>query len=168
MPEGDRRCLSEERPIRHGEAAKLGESVAPRDVRDTSCCGSPPQRRTDQVQSPQPNIAACAHSEELCATYCQGPVWYANRCAELARAQLSVAMFRQDGLEPDHDACVTSPGGSMHRVRIRVGGGQAVDEGVEQIMLHGSDDFPMSDKLRLGLGETTGLCVQAREVHSRP
>jgi hypothetical protein len=51
---------------------------------------------------------------------------------------------------------------------MRVVGGQAVDEGVEEIMLHGSDDLPMRDKLRLGLGETTGLCMHAREVRSRP
>jgi hypothetical protein len=76
---------------------------------------------------------------------------------------MPVAICRQNFLEPNHDACVPSPSSGL---LTRVLGRQAMDERVDQIMLKGSGGLAMHEDIRPGLGQTTGLREQAREVRT--
>jgi hypothetical protein len=58
---------------------------------------------------------------------------------------------------------VPSPDSS---VPIGVGGGQAVYERIEHAMLDGSHLLLVRDEFKLGVGKTTGLRMQAREVRN--
>ena len=69
-------------------------------------------------------------------------------------------MFRQDLLEPDHDAGMTALGVT---VGPGAGGRQTGDQHLDQTLFHSPRNLKMGHDLGLCLGEATYACVLAAQ-----
>ncbi len=151
LPQGGRRALAENAPIRRGETAELGKSIASSRFHDVHCGGlSMFKRDVHQVQSPKPNILAGAHAQDAKAAHSQGAFRHPNDLTKLRYRQLPVEPRRQCFLEPAHSDRATAP---TYRVLLHSISWQATDEGVDQVVFDSSADFALCEESRIGFGK---------------
>src|SRR5215475_4866158 len=143
-----------DRTVIRSEAAKVRELVTLGNLRYTCCRRvSTLQRRTYHVESPQPNIAAGAHAQELHATCLQGPLRHANNIAKCRYARPSIDMSCQCVLEAEHDLGMMSLG---RQGAVGVVGRQASHKRVDQLLLKRSRRLMLCNNLGFRLGDAAG------------
>ena len=131
------------------------------DFPDARCCPiSSPQRRPHEVQSLQPRISAGAHSQELRTVYSQIPLRHAYGRHKLVGSATRCPMRCQDLLEPCHDLGAMPPHAC---VSVRLLARQTRYQRMQQFLLERARDFWMRNQITFGLGEATGLPMQAEK-----
>src|SRR5262249_30351179 len=101
------------------------------------------------------------HAEGFRTANPQGAFLYTNGGAELGHWHLLVAMGRQDVLEAGHN-----PSATLSRLAnaLQLPARQAVDEGMQQILLQRSRDLLVSDHIWFRLGEMASVPMQALQL----
>lgn len=155
-PQGCGGCLPEGRTVGSGKAAKLRKPVAARHLcRAGRGWANGAQGDVRQPQAPQAQIPAGADPQEFGAAQSQGAFGHVKGGAELRHRHLQSRTRRHGSFKTVHDLLMASPA-----AEVALGlGGEATDQGFDQVMLHTADDLRFQNELRLVLGEARGSRV---------